>query len=125
MVRSQVLSFKERAFVEKARAIGSSDSHIIRRHLLPNVMPIILANTILIIGAAILTEATLDFFGLGDPTQMSWGMTLHYAFVSGSVTEGKWWYVTPPGICIVLVVLGFASVGMALDAVFNPRLRKR
>jgi peptide/nickel transport system permease protein len=125
MVRAQVLSIKERAFIERARAIGSNDSNIIGRHLLPNVMPLILANTVLIIGISILTEASLSFFGLGDPTQMSWGMTLHYAFASGSVTDGKWWYVTPPGLCIVLVVLGFASLGMALDAVFNPRLRKR
>jgi peptide/nickel transport system permease protein len=124
IIRSQVLSLKERPFVDRARAIGSGDLHVIRVHILPNVMPLIFANAVLMIAWAILTEATLSFLGLGDPVRPSWGLILHYAFTSGSITAGAYWYVIPPGLCIVAAVLGFASVGYALDEIFNPRLRR-
>jgi peptide/nickel transport system permease protein len=125
IVRSQVITVKERIFVERARAIGAGDAHIIRRHILPNVIPLMFANTILIIAIAILTESTLAFLGLGDPLVISWGSMLHYAFTSLAMSNGAWWYFVPPGVMIALVVLGFTFLGYAMDEILNPKLRRR
>lgn len=125
IVRSQVISLKERTFIERARAIGAGNAHIIRRHIMPNVIPLMFANTILIIAIAILTESTLAFLGLGDPLVISWGSMLHYAFVSLAISNHAWWYFVPPGICIALVVLGFTFLGYAMDEILNPKLRRR
>ena len=100
IVRSQVLTLKERAFVERARALGASDSYIIRTHILPNTLPLIFANTVLIVAVAILAEAGLAFLGLGDPNSISWGTMLEAGFESGAPSAGAWWYVVPPGLCI-------------------------
>ena len=100
IVRSQVLTLKERAFVERARALGASDLYIIRTHILPNTMPLIFANTVLIVAVAILAEAGLAFLGLGDPNSISWGSMLDAGFESGAPSAGAWWYVVPPGLCI-------------------------
>lgn len=125
IVRAQVLSLKERAFIESSKAIGASDLRIIGVHLLPNVFPIILAQMVLGIGSAILSEASLSFLGLGDPLSISWGMILHWAFSSGALSSNYWWFIIPPGICITLVALGFTFVGYALDQIVNPRIRRR
>jgi peptide/nickel transport system permease protein len=125
VVRAQVLTLKERPYVERARALGASDRQIIGRHILPNVFPLIFANTILVVAVAILTEATLSFLGLGDPFSVSWGSILESAFAEGAISLGAWWYLVPPGICIVLVVLGFTMCGYAFDEILDPRLRER
>ncbi|NLA46760.1 MAG: ABC transporter permease [Firmicutes bacterium] len=125
IIRSQTLSIKERPYVERARAIGSGDLHIMVHHILPNVFPLIFANTILVAAVAILSETTLSFLGMGDPTRMSWGVMLHFAFEMGAVSFGAWWWLIPPGVCVVLVVLGFTFIGYALDEVLNPKLRRR
>jgi peptide/nickel transport system permease protein len=125
IIRSQTLSVKERAFVGRARVIGSGGGHIMWRHILPNVMNLIVANTVLVFGGAILTETTLSFIGLGDPFAPSWGEILNAAESAGAMGLGAWWYVVPPSVCIVLVVLAFTLVGSALDDVLNPRLRVR
>jgi peptide/nickel transport system permease protein len=124
-VRAQVLSLKERPFIESSKAIGASDFRIIWKHLLPNVFPLVLAQMILGIGSAILSEASLSFLGLGDPLNISWGMILHWAFSSGSLSSNYWWFILPPGICITLVALGFTFTGYALDEIVNPRMRGR
>lgn len=125
IIRSQTLSIKERPYVERARAIGSGDTHIMFYHILPNVFPLIFANTVLVAAVAILSETTLSFLGMGDPTRVTWGMMLHFAFSMGAVSFGAWWWLLPPGICVVLVVLGFTFIGYALDEVLNPKLRRR
>ncbi len=125
IIRSQTLSIKERPYVERARAIGSGDGHIMFYHILPNVFPLIFANTVLVAAIAILSETTLSFLGMGDPTQVTWGMMLHFAFSMGAVSFGAWWWLLPPGICVVLVVLSFTFIGYALDEVLNPKLRRR
>lgn len=125
IIRSQTLSIKERPYVERARAIGSGDLHIMAHHILPNVFPLIFANTILVAAVAIISETTLSFLGMGDPTRLSWGMMLHFAFDMGGISFGAWWWLIPPGVCVVLVVLGFTFVGYALDEVLNPKLRRR
>jgi len=125
IVRSQTLSIKERAFVDRARVIGGGSGHIMTHHVLPNVVGLIVANTVLTFAGAILTETTLSFIGLGDPFQPSWGQLLDAARSSGAPGLGAWWYFMPPGVCIVLIVLAFTLVGGALDDVLNPRLRAR
>ena len=125
LIRSQTLSIKERPYVERARALGAGRRHQMRRHVLPNVMPMVFANTTLTVAIAILTETTLSFLGLGDPTRVSWGTMLDDAFQVGAITTGRWWYIVPPGVCVVLVVLAFTLIGQALEEVLNPRLRAR
>jgi peptide/nickel transport system permease protein len=125
VVRAQVLTLKERPYVERARALGASNRQIIARHILPNVFPLILANTILVVAIAIYTEAILSFLGLGDPFNVSWGSILESAFAEGAISLGAWWYLIPPGLCIVLVVLGFTMCGYAFDEILDPRLRER
>jgi peptide/nickel transport system permease protein len=123
LVRSQVISLKERQFVLRARAIGASSPHIIRRHILPLTLPLILANSTLVISLAILNESTLAFLGLGDPTVISWGTMLHFAFGRGAISAGAWWALIPPGAGIVWVVLGWTLLGYVLEELVNPRLR--
>ena len=125
LVRAQALSVKTRPYVERARALGASNWHLITRHILPNVFPLIFANTILVVAVAILSETTLSFLGLGDPLSVSWGTILEFAFSSGAATGGWWWWLVAPGVAIVLVVLAFTMCGYALDEILNPRLRKR
>jgi peptide/nickel transport system permease protein len=125
VVRAQVLTLKERSYVERARALGAGNSQIVSRHILPNVFPLIFANTILVVALAIYTEAILSFLGLGDPFNVSWGSILESAFAEGAISLGAWWYLVPPGLCIVLVVLGFTMCGYAFDEILDPRLRKR
>jgi peptide/nickel transport system permease protein len=125
IVRSQVLSLRERAFVRRVQSMGGSHLRLIGLHILPNVTPLIFANAVLVIAASILAEATLAFLGLGDPVHVSWGTMLHFAFVSGAVGRGAWWYFLPPGLGIVLVVLAFTLSGHSLDRILNPRLRER
>jgi peptide/nickel transport system permease protein len=96
IVRSQVLTLKERAFVERSRALGASDWHIIR---------------------------ALSFLGLGDPTALSWGTMLEHGFAAGAPSAGAWWYVVPPGLCITVLVFAIGLIGYALEQQINPRLQ--
>ncbi|HET7727586.1 MAG TPA: ABC transporter permease [Candidatus Limnocylindrales bacterium] len=125
IVRSQTLSLRERAFVDRARVVGAGNAAIMRRHILPNVVNLIVANAVLVFASAVLTETTLSFIGLGDPFQPSWGLLLNSAQAAGAAGLGAWWFVIPPATCIVLVVLAFTLVGGALDDVLNPKLRGR
>lgn len=123
LVRAQTLSVASRPYVERATALGAGDRHVMTRHVLPNVMPLVLANTTLTVAIAILAETTLSFLGLGDPFAVSWGRLLDDAFTAGAISAGAWWYLLPPGLCVVAVVLAFTLVGRSLEAVLNPRLR--
>jgi peptide/nickel transport system permease protein len=125
VVRSQVLTLKERAFVERARALGASDRHIMRVHILPNALPLIFANTVLIVAVAILAEASLAFLGLGDPSSISWGSMIEQGFDAGAPSAGAWWYVVPPGLCITLLVFAVGLFGYLFEQQVNPRLRER
>ena len=127
VIRAQVLSLKTRTYVERSRALGASNWHLMTRHMLPNVGPLIFANTVLIVAVAILTETTLSFLGLGpDPsTNTSWGTILESAFGQGAAFANNWWWIVPPGLAVVLVVLAFTLVGYALDDILNPKLRAR
>jgi peptide/nickel transport system permease protein len=123
VVRAQTLTIEARPYIERARALGAGDGRILGRHVFPAVLPIVLANTTLTVGAAIIAESTLSFLGLGDPTTFSWGSMLKIALDTGAATAGYWWFVLSPGIAIVVVVLCFTLVGRALEAVLNPTLK--
>jgi peptide/nickel transport system permease protein len=125
LIRSQTLSIEARPYLERARVLGAGHWHQMSRHVLPNVMPMVFANTTLTVAVAILTETTLSFLGLGDPLRVSWGSMLESAFSAGAMTTGAWWYIVPPGVCVILVVLSFTLIGRALEEIFNPRLRER
>ena len=122
LVRSQTLSVRERGYVKRARAVGASDLHILSRHVFPLVLPLMLANTVLVISLSILSESTLAFIGLGDPLLISWGKMLNLAFTRGAVSAGAWWALLPPGLAIVWVVLGTTLLGTALEELLNPKL---
>ena len=138
LVRAQTLTVETRPYVERARALGGGHRHVIGRHVLPAVLPLVFANTTLSVAGAIIAESTLSFLGLGsqegddvtgflglgDPSRVSWGSMLKAAMDTGAVTSGAWWYLLPPGLGIVLIVLSFTLCGRALEAVFNPRLRE-
>lgn len=125
VIRAQTLAIKERQFMERARSIGAGDGHIIMHHLMPNVFPLIFANTILVTAVSILSETTLSFLGMGDSTRPSWGTMLHFAFESGATSSGALWFILPPGLCVLCLVMGFTFLGYAFDEILNPKLRKR
>jgi peptide/nickel transport system permease protein len=125
IIRAQTLSLRERAFVDRARVIGGSSAHIMRRHILPNVTNLIIANAVLTFAGAILTETSLSFIGLGDPFQPSWGQLLDASVSIGAPTLGAWWYFLPAGSAVVIVVFAFTLLGNALDEIMNPRRRGR
>jgi peptide/nickel transport system permease protein len=125
IVRSQVLSLKTRQFIERARAIGAGDMHILKKHVFPNVVPLVFANAILTIAIAILSESTLSFLHLGPQDVETWGRVLEDAYVASAAMAGPYPFIIMPGLCIVAVVLGFTFVGYAMDEVLNPKLRRR
>ncbi|MFD5538653.1 ABC transporter permease [Streptomyces sp. NPDC127079] len=122
LVRAQTLAVESRPYIERARALGGGHWHVMTRHVLPNVLPLILAQTTLMISSSILAEATLAFLGLGDPTVVSWGGLLQDAREAGAVSAGDWWYLIPPGLAIAAVALAFTLCGRAVESVLDPRL---
>jgi oligopeptide/dipeptide ABC transporter ATP-binding protein len=122
IVRSQTLAVKSKKYVLRARAIGAGNRHIIARHILPLVLPLLVVNAVLVISVSILNESALSFLGLGDPTKVSWGQMLNYAFERGAMSAGAWWALVVPGFGIVWVVLALTLLGQGLEQVFNPRL---
>ncbi len=121
VIRSQVLSLKERAFVDRARVIGTGPWRIMLRHILPNIVNLIVAQAVLTFAYAVFTETSLSFIGLGDPFSPSWGQILNAAQEAGAPGLLAWWYIAPPAVCVVLVVVAFTLVGNALDDVLNPK----
>lgn len=127
IVRAQVMSVKKRAFIERARAVGAGEFHIVKRHVFPNVFPLIFANAILTVALSILSESALSFLGMGPPASsvVTWGNMLDDALNAFAMDNGFYLWVIMPGLFIVFLVVGFTFVGFALDEIFNPKLRKR
>jgi len=121
VIRSQVLSLRERPFVRAARVAGASDLRIMYVHLLPNVMPMSLLYVAFGVAWAVLSEASLSFLGFGDPRMVSWGQMLYAAYISGSIRHA-WWSVVPPGLCITLFTASVFLIGREYERVVNPRL---
>jgi len=118
-----VLSLKERQFILRAKAIGAGSRRIILRHILPQVIPLIVAQAVLDISASILAESSLSFLGLGDPRLVSWGNMLNLAFDRGAVSRQAWWFLLPPGFAILWVTLALVLIGNSLEEIVNPRVK--
>ena len=123
IVRSVVLTEKEKQYVVAARAAGASNRYIMLRHILPNVTPVAILWMTMSVAFAILAEASLSFLGLGDPNVVSWGQMLNLAFTTGSIRTA-WWWVVPPSLCLVLIISSIYAVGRAIEEKTNPRLRQ-
>ena len=123
VIRAQVLSLRERPFVLAVRAAGGGHFWILYRHILPNVLPLSLLYGALGIAWSVLAEAGLSFLGFGDPQRISWGQMVHFAFVTATVREA-WWWVIPPGICIMLLVFACFFIGRVVEEIVFPRLRE-
>jgi peptide/nickel transport system permease protein len=124
VVRSQVLTLKERPFIDAARVSGASDMRLAFLHLAPNILPFSFLYMSLTVSGAIITEAILSFLGLGDPTVISWGGMLSTVLTLGGALS-YWWWLIPPGLCITFLSLGFYLLGRGFDEIINPRLRRR
>jgi peptide/nickel transport system permease protein len=123
LIRAQTRSVKERMFVRRSRALGASHPRVLMTHVVPQIVPLLVANTVLQVALGIYAETFVTFLGLGDPEAVSWGSILQAAFASSAQTNGAWWAIVPPGLCVTLVVIGFTLVGQSLEEELNPRLR--
>ena len=125
LIRAQTLSVEARPFIEREKALGARDGQLMVRQVLPNVAPFMLVSATLTVSGAILSAVTLQFLGLGNPTDVSWGTMINQAFFQGAVTRGAWWYLLPPGIAIVIVALAFTMIGRAAENILNPRMARK
>jgi peptide/nickel transport system permease protein len=123
LIRSQVKSVRERVYVQRARALGAGNVRLIGKHVLPQVAPLLIANTVLLVAYAIFAETFITFLGLGDPSVISWGRLIENAFTDDAILNNAWWAIVPPGLCVTLVVLGSTMFGQSLEDALNPRLR--
>jgi peptide/nickel transport system permease protein len=123
VIRAQVKSVRERVYVKRARSLGAGHRRIVLRHVLPQVAPLLIANTVLTIAVAIFDETALSFLGLGDPSRISLGKIIENAFQRAAISSGAWWAIVPPGILVALIILSCSLVGGALEDALNPRLR--
>jgi peptide/nickel transport system permease protein len=124
VIRAQVLSVRESGYVESARALGAGGKWLIWRHVLPNILPVIMAKFVLTMAAALLMEASVSFLGLGDPAQKSWGMMLHYAFSRGGFIRNLWWWYLPPGLSIAVCILAMTMMSFGIESKSDPRLKR-
>jgi peptide/nickel transport system permease protein len=122
--RSLALQLKNMQYVEAAKLMGQSDTKIIFKHIIPQLLPLTFASIAIAVPSAILAESTVSFLGLGDPSIPTWGQILHDANSSSAASRGLWWWIAPPGIMIAITGLGFVLIGNALDSILNPRLKK-
>ena len=123
IIRSQVKSVRERVYVRRARSVGASHTRVILRHILPQVAPLLVANTVLTIAVAIFDETALAFLGLSDPTAITWGTMIEHAFERTAISAGAWWAIVPPGVAVSLVIMACSLLGQAIEDATNPRLR--
>ena len=123
VIRAQVKSVRERVYVKRTRSLGAGNNRIIFRHILPQVGPLLVANTVLVVAVAIFDETFISFLGLGDPSKVSLGKLIENAFQAGSASRGEWWMLVPPGVVVTLLILGCTLFGQALEDALNPRLK--
>jgi peptide/nickel transport system permease protein len=122
LVRAQVKSLRERVYVRRARALGAGNLRLVGRHILPQIAPLLVANTVLLVAAAIFAETFITFLGLGDPSLISWGRLIENSFTDDAILNDAWWTIVPPGVCVAVVVLALTMTGSAIEEALNPRL---
>ncbi|HJU95585.1 MAG TPA: ABC transporter permease [Nitrososphaera sp.] len=122
--RSLALQIKSLQYIEAARLMGQSDTKIIFKHIIPQLLPLTFASIAIAVPGAILGEAALSFLGLGDPSIPTWGQILHDAHSAGAMSRGLWWWIVPPGMMIAITGLAFVLIGNALDSIVNVRARR-
>jgi peptide/nickel transport system permease protein len=123
LIRAQVKSVRERSYVRRTRALGASHTRTITRHVVPQIAPLLVANTVLMVAFAIFAETAIAFLGLGDPNLTSWGLLIENAFARDAISVGAWWAIVPPGVAVAVVIVSCTMVGTALEDALNPRLR--
>ena len=123
VVRAQVKSIRERGYIRRTRVVGASNTRLILRHVLPQVAPLLVATTVLMVAYAIFAETAIAFLGLGDPSVTSWGLLIENAFARDAISVGAWWAIVPPGIAVAIVVVSLTMLGTAIEDALNPRLR--
>jgi peptide/nickel transport system permease protein len=122
LIRSQVTSVRERVYVKRSRALGAGNARLVSKHILPQVAPLLIANTVLLVAYAIFAETFITFLGLGDPSLISWGRLIENAFTDDALLNDAWWAIIPPGVAVACVVLACTMVGQATEDSLNPRL---
>lgn len=123
LLRAQTKTVRERVYVQRARALGAGNGRLILRHVLPQVTPLLIANTVLLVAYAIFAETFITFLGLGDPNRISWGRLIGNAFTDDAILNNAWWAIVPPGLAVTVVVLACTMTGQAMEDALNPRLR--
>ncbi|MSO95172.1 MAG: ABC transporter permease [Thermoleophilia bacterium] len=123
LIRAQVKSVRERVYVKRAQALGAGNRRLVVKHVLPQVAPLLIANTVLMIALAIFAETFITFLGLGDPSTISWGRLIENAFTGEATINNAWWAIVPPGVCVTIVILACTMVGQSVEDGLNPRLR--
>ncbi|MCU4751424.1 ABC transporter permease [Halobacteria archaeon AArc-curdl1] len=122
VIRSEVLSQKGRPYIESADAIGASNLRKMYIHILPNVLPLMVLYMAFGVAWAVIYEASIAFLGFGDPSMYSWGTIMFEAYSTGAIRFAYWW-VIPPGVCIMLFVMSVFFIGRSLEKITNPDLR--
>jgi len=123
VLRAQVKSVRERVYVKRARSIGAGNNRLVFKHVLPQVAPLLIANTVLMIALAVFLETYIAFLGLGDPSTISWGKLIENSFLGNAVLNNAWWAVVPPGLAVTVVILACTMVGQSMEDALNPRLK--
>jgi peptide/nickel transport system permease protein len=123
LIRAQVKSVRERVYVKRARALGAGNRRLMTSHVLPQVTPLLVANTVLTIATAIFAETYISFLGLGDPSTISWGKMIQNSLDGGAIFYSAWWAIIPPGAMVTIIILASTMVGTSIEDALNPRLK--
>lgn len=115
VIRSRTMQIRSMGFVESARCLGFSSWHILFYEILPNIVMIIIPEYLITVASAMISEASLSFLGLGDPSLKSWGMMIHHAFQRGGFLNGMWWWYLPPGLGVTIFVLSMVFLSFAFE----------
>jgi peptide/nickel transport system permease protein len=115
VVRSRTLQVREMDYVSSAKCLGFKSRHIIFSDILPNIIPVVVPKFMLTVATAMISEASLSFLGLGDPSMKSWGLMINFALIKGGLVNEMWWWYLPPGLCIILFVYSIVSLGFSFE----------
>ncbi len=123
VIRAQVKSIRERTYIRRVESLGAGHVRIMLAHVVPQVGPLLVANTVLAITVAIFNETALAFLGLSDPTAITWGTIMERAFERSAVSAGAWWAIVPAGLAVAFFVMGCYLLGRSIEDSLNPRLK--